>query len=274
LTLRLAALAVGAGIGAKLFPDVTSIVTSYLFIPYDSLGFGPDYPFPILDLGWTLNYEMFFYALFACFMGFRRDIAVPAAVASLAGGILIAMLFPPDNLAIRFWLHPISLEFAAGAVMALLFIHGLVLSGAVRIALIVGGLAWWLVPVSWFGDTSAPGFYTWIRVMVWGAGAVMIIAGAALGPTTFKSAWSRAVVNLGDSSYALYLLHPFVFLVFKALLGKITLPQVFYWPLVLLVTALAVVAAALFHRYAEIPVVTFLREKTRRRANVPAIRLS
>jgi len=273
LTLRLAVLAVGAGVGAKLFPDATAIVTSYLFIPYDSLGFGADYPFPILDLGWTLNYEMFFYALFACFMGFRRDVAVPAAVTCLVGGVLIATVFPPENLAVRFWLHPISVEFAAGAVIALLFIHGLVLNGVMRIALVLGGFALWLVPVAWFGDTSGPGFYTWIRVMVWGLGAVMIIAGAALGHTGFKSAWSRAIADLGDSSYALYLLHPFVFLIFKAVLGKIELPQVAYWPSVLLITALAIAAAALFHKYAETPVVAFLREKTRPRASVPAVRV-
>jgi len=63
LTMRLALLAVAARAGMKAFPDGAMIAASYFFIPYDCQGFGPDYPFPILDLGWSLNYEIFFYLL-------------------------------------------------------------------------------------------------------------------------------------------------------------------------------------------------------------------
>jgi peptidoglycan/LPS O-acetylase OafA/YrhL len=49
-----------------------SVIASYLFFPYDTIGGGDGYAYPILDLGWTLNYEMMFYALFAAFIGFQR----------------------------------------------------------------------------------------------------------------------------------------------------------------------------------------------------------
>src|SRR5215469_15902504 len=79
LTLRVIGLAAAVLIGAGIhfpFPDLAGIVTSYLFIPYDTLGYGSDYPFPVVDLGWSLNYEMFFYVLFACFIGFACRKAV------------------------------------------------------------------------------------------------------------------------------------------------------------------------------------------------------
>ena len=262
LTLRLLVLLVGAELGMKLFPDTMAIVTSYLFIPYDSLGFGPDYPFPILDLGWSLNYEMFFYLLFACFIGLRRDLAVQAMVAFLVVGSVAATFFPPDNLAARFWLHPITLEFACGALIALLFLRGFVLPNLVRVALVVAGLGIWFIPMSWFTDMNVPGLYSWPRLAIWGAGAIMIVAAAALGPTSFKSAWSRAIAALGDSSYALYLMHPYVFLVLKSFLYKVNVPPILYWPVVIAFAAVAIVAAALFHRLAEVPVVAFLRKQT------------
>ena len=262
LTLRVFVLTAGVLLGAKTFPDGTAIIASYLFIPYDAMGFGPRYPFPILDLGWTLNYEMFFYVLFALFVVLRREQAVLAVVSCLMGGVLLATVFPPEHVALHFWFQPITLEFALGATIALFFIRGVVISCATRIAMISAAVLLWLVPVSWFADMSGPGFYGWTRLAIWGAGAALIVAAAVLGPTEFKSVWSRSLAALGNSSYALYLLHPFVFILIKAALAEVTVPQILGWPLVILTAGLAVTAAALFHRYAEDPVILFLRKTT------------
>ena len=262
LTLRLIVLAAGAAIGAKSFPDSLAIVTSYLFIPYDSLGFGPDFPFPLLDLGWTLNFEMFFYVLFACFIALPRERAVALVVACLVVSVVLASIFRPETVAFRFWLRPITWEFAFGALIAIAFMRGAVFSPATRILMISAALLVWLVPVSWLGDTSAPGHYGWPRLCIWGSGAILIVAASVLGPISFRSAWSQAIARLGDSSYALYLLHPFVFILFKMILAKITVPQALYWPLTLSAAALAIVAAVLFHDRIENPVVLQLRRIT------------
>ena len=42
--------------------DFSQLVQSFLFVPFDKNGVGH---YPILFLGWTLNYEMYFYLLFA-----------------------------------------------------------------------------------------------------------------------------------------------------------------------------------------------------------------
>ncbi|ULK95957.1 acyltransferase [Bradyrhizobium sp. I71] len=269
LTLRLLVLATGAAIGAKAFPDLTAIVTSYLFIPHDSLGFGPEYPFPILDLGWTLNFEMFFYVLFACFIALPRERAVAMVVAALAGGVVLATIFQPEAVTLRFWLQPITWEFAFGALIATAFMRGVVLPAPVRIAMILAALLIWLVPVSWLGHSTGPGFYGWPRLAIWGTGAILIVAAAVLGPVSFRSAWSQLLARLGDSSYALYLLHPFVFIPVKAVLAKVAMPQLLYWPLVLATTALAIACAAAFHAYVENPVVLCLRRMTSQRKVLP-----
>jgi exopolysaccharide production protein ExoZ len=192
----------------------------------------------------------------------RRERAVLAVVSCLLGGVLLATVFPPEHVALHFWFQPITLEFALGATIALLFIRGVVLSFATRIAMIAAALLFWLLPVSWFADMSGPGFYTWPRLAIWGVGAVLMVAASVLGPTEFKSIWSRSLAALGDSSYALYLLHPFVFILIKAALANVMVPQLLCWPLVVVTAALAIVAAALFHRFAEDPVILFLRRIT------------
>lgn len=264
LTLRLIVLAVGAAMGAKDFPGAAAIVTSYLFIPFDSLGFTAEYPFPILDLGWTLNYEMFFYLLFAIFVPLPRERAVAMVVGCLVGGVALAAIFQPDLLQLRFWLRPITWEFAFGALIALIFVRGVVLAPIMRAAMIAAGLAIWLVPISWLGDNTGPGIYGWSRLCIWGTGAVLIAAAAVLGPTSLRSTWSKVISLLGDSSYALYLLHPFVFLLVKAALAIVTFPPVLYWPVVLTACGLAIVTAALFHSIVERPLVLLLREITNR----------
>lgn len=265
LTFRLLVLAAGAFAGAKAFPDLTAIVTSYLFIPYDAQGFGPEYPFPILDLGWTLNFEMFFYVLFACFIALPRERAVAMMVACLGVGVVIASFVQPEMVVLRFWLRPITWEFAFGAIIATAFMRGVVLPWTARVAMLLAALLIWQIPVAWFADVSGPGFYGWTRLGVWGAGAILVVAAAVLGPISFRSLWSRGLAHLGDSSYALYLLHPFVFLLVKGVLSKVAVPPTLYWPLVLATTALAVAAAALFHTYVENTAVLWLRRVTGKR---------
>ena len=77
--------------GANPFPTWPDIIASYAFWPADT--FGDGFPRPFYTLGWTLNYEMFFYALFAVFLVFPRGKAVSFVAAVLAVGVALGLLF-------------------------------------------------------------------------------------------------------------------------------------------------------------------------------------
>ena len=267
LTLRVTGLAVAALIGATVsFPDLTAIVTSYLFIPYDSFGYGADYPFPVVDLGWSLNYEMFFYALFACFICFARDKAVLLFVAAILVLVGLGRVFEPTDTVLRFWTHPIIVEFAAGAMIALLFLNGVSLRTPGRLLLIVLGVGLWLtIQASWFTDMSPPGFYSWTRVLIWGLGAALLIGAVALGPAPGTSPWLQKAALLGDSSYVLYLLHPVFFLLVKGALRFVTVPQSCLWLVVLGSAGFALVSATAVYQLAEAPVLKFLKAQIGKR---------
>lgn len=259
LSLKLALLAAGAAVGAATFPDLTAIITSFAFVPYDAMKFGPRYPFPFLDLGWTLNYEMLFYALFASVIWLPRLAASLTAVAVLLTGVLIVWVWQPENVPLWFWFQPIVLEFALGIGVALLHRRGVRLSRLSRAGLIGLGLAFWLcVDVTWFDTAAGPGWYGWTRLFVYGGGAALILAGVVLGATKARNPVLQSLSALGDSSYALYLLHPFILMVCRLVLKKLPLSEPMLWPAVVAIVLIAMLVAHRFHRSVEQRVVRAL----------------
>jgi exopolysaccharide production protein ExoZ len=198
-------------------PDAASVVASFLFIPWGATG--TRQPHPVYELGWTLNYEMFFYAIFALAIGFRREAAVGLIAAALALLTLAGLATHISNPQWLAWTQAITLEFVFGMGVALLARRGLVLSRLSRYLLIGVGAA------ALFCDflDSAAQSSSWItpndlsRVLAWGLPAAMIVMGAALGERTANAnnALTRFGKALGDSSYAFYLCHPILMSAFS-----------------------------------------------------------
>ncbi len=94
----------------------SELVQSLFFIPYHDEDMGWQ---PILRQGWTLNYEMMFYAVFAVALAFRRQIALPAIAGALAIFTLVGRLLPTGILA--YLSSPIILWFVLGIGLAVLW---------------------------------------------------------------------------------------------------------------------------------------------------------
>ncbi len=175
------------------------IAASFGFIPWPR----PDGLMqPAFGLGWTLNYEMFFYVVFTPFLVLRRNAAVAAAIAVLGLFVLVGQLHPFANQQLGFWANPIILEFCAGMLLAQAFAAGVTLPLGARIVLPAAA-----VIALHFSAAAAPVF----RPLVFGIPALMLVAAAALAPAPAAlSRAARLLVRLGDASYAMYLVHPFV----------------------------------------------------------------
>lgn len=259
LTLRLTMAAAAAILGAKAFPSLQSILTSYLFIPYDSMGYGDAYPFPLIDLGWTLNYEMFFYLVFAVFIFLPLERAVMAT----AGTLLIAVLIGANfdlALPLSFWFQPIILEFVAGMVLATLFLRGVRLPPLAGIAVALCGLAIWLLTdLSMVGFQCDPGCYSFARLIVFGGGAIFMMTAATLTRNIALPRFAQPLATLGESSYALYLLHPFIFRGFKIVFGGV--PPEWNNLIYFVVVAGTIAIAHAFHIMIEMPANVWLRDR-------------
>lgn len=71
-----------------------SVLKSLLFIPY--VGAGAVHAWPILGPGWTLNFEMFFYGVFALFLFAPARLRLLGLTATFSGLILLGVLLDPS----------------------------------------------------------------------------------------------------------------------------------------------------------------------------------
>lgn len=189
--------------------SASGIVKSLLFIPFENeVGKFR----PVLGLGWTLNYEMFFYALFALVIPLSSRRAVPALAILLAGLVLFGGMVQPTWAPLAFWTHPIILEFGAGALLGHLY---------VRYTPVPAGSAGWLVQaaVVLMLGILLLGFYRpdfLARPLGWGLiGLALLYLAVWHAPTIASPIAKRVLVVLGDSSYSLYLSHPFSLALWK-----------------------------------------------------------
>jgi exopolysaccharide production protein ExoZ len=227
--------------------DPVFVLASYLFFPMNR----PDgTPQPLYSLGWTLNYEMAFYALFALAIPFARTRAVAGLIVALCAiAALGHVLAPPMPFA--FWANPIIVEFAFGLALGLARAEGLRLNGGARLALLAAGVA---LLAADFSRNEA--LITLPRFLAHGFPGALIVAAAALGDGGGGSGrlvrWGEA---LGDSSYALYLVHPFAIRAGREIVWRSGLaPLIGPWGYVVLCLVVATVAALAVHVLFERPV--------------------
>ncbi|HEY8384131.1 MAG TPA: acyltransferase [Microvirga sp.] len=223
------------------------VLASFLFIPFAR----PDgLVQPLYSLGWTLNYEMAFYVLFALVLPWARRSAVLVLIGLLVAlAILGRAASLPQPLA--FWTSPIILEFAFGLAIGLLRAEGVVLGGPARAGLALAALA---------GFALAPVGTDAMRALVWGGPAALLVAAAALGPDRAlpRNAATRLAIAIGDASYALYLVHPFVIRGLREATGRLGIEG--GGAAFILVALLAAILAALaVHRLFERPATEALR---------------
>jgi peptidoglycan/LPS O-acetylase OafA/YrhL len=165
--------------------DPIHLLKSLAFIP-SARGDGQMHP--TVFVGWTLNYEMMFYVLFALGMMLPgRWLGLAATGALLVAAVVAGQLLRPQNPVAQFYLQPVILEFGAG--MAL----GAFLRLLALVIMLAGGWIW-------------PQFD---RAFIFGVPAVVAVACAVVAERCGLAARQGWVQLLGAASYAVYLTHFF-----------------------------------------------------------------
>lgn len=246
-----------------------AIMASLAFIPFDTAGRGDGMAFPLLDLGWTLNYEMMFYLIFALCLPLSRRRCVAACAAVLTAFVLAGALVSPLPIALYFWSRPITVEFVAGMGLALMADKWRPFwPTTARLTLVVlAAVLYWDDPCKLFELKTTPNEL--IRLLGWGAPAALMLIAASTGPVRMDNAAGRALVALGDASYALYLLHPFVIITLVKIGQRIALlAGIGAWGFILAGLAAAFGLAVIAHRIVEAPLTRILLARTRHFASV------
>lgn len=98
-------------------PGLKALAASLLFVPYGEPGVGRHY-FPLLVVGWTLNYEMMFYLLFGAALLLPRRLQLAALTTVLVALAAVGHLLRPSTAPLEFWCGPFVLAFLVGAWLA------------------------------------------------------------------------------------------------------------------------------------------------------------
>lgn len=239
--------------------DVEQLLLSLAFIPFrKSNGLVQ----PVLFVGWTLNFEMFFYALFALGLAFRdRRRGTFAVVLSLFVLVVLGWWLRPENVQAAFYTRPIILEFAAGMGLAALVPGARCDSALGRLAVGLSGVvalaAVALVPV--FFPTSS-------RLLTHGLPALIVVASALVLHNSGVSWSNRWMIALGNASYSLYLTHPFVTQATQKLGKSLGLSPAVALAGALLTFVLVCLVGVATHLWLEKPLTAFVKQRTQRLA--------
>jgi len=175
---------------------------SLFFIPHLSPAVPPSIS-PFILLGWTLNYEMFFYVVFALAIAVSVARRVPLTIAVLAMLTALGPLSVFDGSpAWEFYSNNIVLEFVFGMMLAGLFLNGVLH----RLGASAGGI---LIALGAAGLILGSYHMELARALVFGVPAALIVAGALSMESSRVVPKVQPFLLLGDASYSIYLAHLF-----------------------------------------------------------------
>jgi exopolysaccharide production protein ExoZ len=179
---------------------ISRVLTSYLFIPWPRADGGM---YPILALGWTLNYEMFFYLVFAVGLLLPRPRGLALILGVFGALVVVGLLVSGQHFILRFFTRPIILEFGFGMLLAMAYLRGIRLGPGVRVALALLGIA--LLVVCGSANWTVPAW----RPIWAGLPCSLIASAGVLGERDLRgdTPYGRLLVLGGDCSYSLYLSH-------------------------------------------------------------------
>lgn len=172
--------------------DGWHLLLSLLFIPSQNPGGYGIYP--TLNVGWTLNYEMLFYLLFAWTLLFRLQLRLLIVAALL---FAVSQAWTGFGWVSDFYRSDIVYEFLLGIGLGMLYRRGWIKPGLWLPLLMIGAAL--LAIYQWPPEP---------RVLAWGLPSALIVAACMALERYFQH--NRLLKVLGDSSYSVYLMHVLV----------------------------------------------------------------
>ena len=216
--------------------------------------FAWDYPNWYIPPGWSIAFEMHFYAAVALILAISPRHLFPLLFAAL-GLAVVAIVF---NLPLGIYSHPLVLEFGAGVVIAYLVrmkgtLPRLPYIATISAALFTAGWYWIFV----HGSSHAQ----FARVPTYGLGAAFIIY-AVVSAEFHGASFSRILQWLGSISYSLYISH---YLLIRWIANFPELWQISTVGVIVTSILLSIGVAAILHLLVEAPARQWGRKLVARR---------
>lgn len=188
------------------------LIRSLFFLPVTNAA-GPNFFEPALTVGWSITYEVVFYAIFAIALAFNsyalRAVWIWAVVglggmAFLTGNYgLVPEAMPthfPALVSIAF--NPLNLLFLVGILIGIAFRSGFVFKSPLQAGLVTA------ISFALCVAQYATNWNVSHGILGVGAPLAMLLASLVLTEKSFRLKIPRPLVEFGNISYSLYLTHP------------------------------------------------------------------
>lgn len=247
----LLAMALGAYSSAHFTPE-TLLYSAFLIHHHNSL----------INVSWTLSYEMYFYIIFAASLLFARSIQSLMFVIAVIVAILITTNTVFLNVEyLEFFRNSIVLEFVWGLLLGALFKRNkLKINGFTALLLIICSAGLLIISSVLFSGETTEAINADYRFWAWGIPSALILM-AIINWEPKKNFRNKILIELGNSSYAQYLTHIFVLATYVKLLKIFPeIMTVSQWIIVPFVILICVWVGWLAHVYCEKPILSFTRK--------------
>lgn len=231
-----------------MHPMGNDVALSFAFVPHISPSTGAIEP--VLGQGWTLNFEVFFYVVFAAVLLLPQAAWFPAMTGILLLLPVMGVFMATPRVPTTTLLSPLLIEFLGGLYIA-------------RLA-----YGTWRPPVIWCVVVTVVGVGLlliaapaadddWARVLQYGLPAFLIVGGAVGLESAQRLRIPAWISLLGAASYSLYLTHTFAI----SLLGKVWPAALPAWAFILVAVVLAVLIGIVTYVVLESPLLALMRGK-------------
>jgi exopolysaccharide production protein ExoZ len=233
-----------------------NIFKSFLLLPDNNL--------PLLAVGWSLIYEVYFYLILSVVLKVIKSSSYPLFLISWAAFVALSSWalsrLTGSNPWLKLMSSPLSLEFIFGCFIAIYF-KKIKEAYGLPIFLLGAGA---LLETFFYLDVKSIHIYdSWNTTLVFGSSASLLVLGAVVSESTLKTVLPKIILSVGDSSYSLYLSHVLVI----SALGRLW----FYLPIghkgighlvsLAVIFAIAVGWSLLSYKFIEIPIIDWFSRK-------------
>lgn len=220
--------------------DYWNFGCSLLFLPSENSA-GQIEPF--YGVGWTLNFEMLFYAIFALAIWWKLRpilLTAPILLCLAAAAVFRAPGSPP----VAFYFNPIVLN----------FLWGILIAEAVGARIIIPA---WVA-----GLMATTGLLLTLllpAIPLLGVQYALLVGGVVFCESTIARLIPRALIFGGDASYSLYLIHPMIGPGIALLCVKLGIGS--WWLAIALMVLVSLVVASAVYTLFERPAGIYLKRR-------------
>ena len=225
------------------------LIKSLLFIPFNKNETGH---FPILFVGWSLNFEIIFYILFAISLFFFKNNKLIACTMMILLFLLLNFLLSEKNFIFSTYSNNIFFSFIYGMIVFYIwkkFKHLIsvnLFSHLVMIAIFI------LI-------TLMLNLYDFPRSIRFGIPSFILVAYFLFLLNNFK--FPKILVTLGDASYCIYLFHPYIIQFFYKVLKIDNLSYLTQVIFSIFISIIVLGLSIMIYKNVELPINNLLRNK-------------